>query len=368
VPGTAEEPIPSPELIRKTWHGEPVGGLSEDWKWYWLFRASGGIRPGAVTLASVDVPKGDRSLIDDRGQPYVVFATMNFGKGRVFWSSLDMISRIRREHGDEFYGGFWEQVIRYLATYRLLGGNKRYKIFTDKDEYFVGEQAVVTVTALDEDFKPLDADFLDGIRVEAPDGQTLERSGDNRPVSLAEEGQPGHYRFYLPLKSEGAYRVWIEQQSAAVASRGKRERAEKRIPVTFRARERIEKIPDLDTLETIARETNPGTQAGGVIRLYDLDDTVRTLQDRRRERVLEREERSQWDKWWVLLLIVGLLGVEWALRKRWQMVCAGPGARARVRGGRRTGTLDAPRPGLPGRLYSPDDPRTRSSSDRICAP
>ncbi|MDJ0976390.1 MAG: hypothetical protein QNJ98_18160 [Planctomycetota bacterium] len=318
VPGTADEPIPSPALIQKTWMGEMP--ISENWYWYWLYRAKGGVRPGAVPLATVKAAPGDRRLIDDRGQPLTVFATMNFGKGRVFWSSLDYISRLRREHGDEFYGGFWEQVIRYLATYRLLGGNKRYKIFTDKDEYFVSEQAEVTITALDEDFEPLDEEFLDGVRVEQPDGQTIERIGENRPQSLKQEGQPGHYRFFLPLKSEGAYRVWIEHKSAAVTARGGRERAEKRIAVTFRARERIEKIPDLETLERIAKETNPGTHDLGALRLYELEDHVGQMQDRRRERILEREDRSQWDKWWVLLLIVGLLGLEWALRKRWQMI------------------------------------------------
>jgi len=42
------------------------------------------------------------------------------------------------------------------------------------------------------------------------------------------------------------------------------------------------------------------------------------------ESVGDLEERTEtklslWDRWWVLLLFVALLGVEWYLRKRWGM-------------------------------------------------
>ena len=317
VPGTRDEPIPSPDLIARTWRGETP--LSEDWQWYWLYKATGGLRPGAIDLARVARPTGP-DFLDDRGLPFVVFAAMNFGKGRVFWSSLDTISRIRREHRNEFYGAFWEQVIRYLATYRLLGGNTRLKIFTDKPDYFVGETATVTVLALDEQYEPETAPWLDGVHVEDPGGEARALLEDARPRSQAEEGAPGTYRFYIPVRKEGSYRIWIDPGRGVGASLRTSERPEHPFEAYYRAAENVKKMPDLELLKGIRKEANPSGRAGEVLRLPDLAEYVQNMQTRERERVLERTEKTMWDKWWVLVLITFLLAVEWLLRKRWQMI------------------------------------------------
>jgi hypothetical protein len=308
--------------IAAIWRGDD--DLSREWRWWWLYRAQDGLRPNAVDLARVH--RGDLDapgFLDRRGQPLPVFATMRYGNGWVFWSSLDTISRIRRERRDEIYGAFWEQVIRFLATYRLLGGNKRYKILTDKDEYFVGETATVTITALDETYEPLDAPWLDGLNLEQPDEaggtQSVLLEGDARPVSLKEEGQPGTYRLDLPLRRKGLVRLWIDDRGVS-SGRARNERAEKRFEVAFRAREDVLKVPDHETLREIVRLTNPGTHKAEVVGLEDLAEAVRGIESRPREKVLRRDERSQWDRSWVLLAIVALLTIEWLLRKRWQML------------------------------------------------
>ena len=320
VPGP-EGGVATPEWIATTWRGDTA--MSKEWAWYWLYRAKGGLRPGAVDLARVGRPASSRSEFQtDRGEPLVVFATMGFGRGQVFWSSLDTISRIRRGQRDRVYGAFWEQIIRYLATYRLLGGNKRFKIFTDKEEYFVGETATITITALDDKFEPLDDEFLDGVRIEMGDDPTTAEAilleGDARPRSMREDGAIGTYRLQLPLKKRGLVRVWIDRGSKA--GRGGKDRAEKRFEVRYRAREDILKVPDHETLEDIMRATNPEVASPEVFKLHQLGQAVEEMQARPRERVLDRRERSQWDKTWVLLLITGLLGLEWLLRKRWQMI------------------------------------------------
>ena len=320
VPGQ-DGGVPTPEYTAATWGGDVP--LSEEWRWYWLYRAPGGLRPGAVDLARVRPGSaGRRDFLTDRGEPMVVFATMSFGRGQVFWSSLDTISRIRRAQRDRIYGAFWEQIIRHLATYRLLGGNKRFKIFTDKEEYFVGETATITITALDEKFEPLEDDFLDGVRIEVGDDPITAKArileGDARPRSMVEEGAAGTYRLQLPLKTKGLVRVWIDRD--AKAGRGGKDRAEKRFEVRFRAREDILKVPDHAALAAIMRATNPEVSDPKVFKLHQMAQAVEEMQARPRERILDRQERSQWDKTWVLLLIAGLLAVEWLLRKRWQMI------------------------------------------------
>lgn len=320
VPGS-DGSVPTIKEIAQTWSGGTA--LSSEWTWYWLYRAEGGLRPGAIDLARVKLGPTDRGFRDQRGQPLVVFASMGYGKGQVFWSALDTLSRLRRAQRDRIYGAFWEQIIRYLATYRLLGGNRRFKIFTDKDSYFVGETAQVTITALDDKFQPLEDDFLDGVHIEMGDDPTTTEStlleGDARPRSLREDGATGTYSLMLPLKKKGLVRIWIDRSTPGTA-RGDKERAERSFEVNFRAREDILKVPDHDTLRDIVAATNPGGGEPTVHKLHEVDAVVASMQARPRERVLDRRERTQWDKTWVLLLITALLGLEWLLRKRYQMI------------------------------------------------
>jgi hypothetical protein len=309
VPGKDGEP-PTPDQVAEAWR-------RPDWTWWWLYRSMGGLRPGAVDLALVEPDRpGDRSFLDDRGRPLVAMATMPFGRGRVFFSALDQLSVLRRAQRDVVYGAFWDQVIRYLATYRLLGGNRRYKILTDKDQYLVGDSATITITALDRDFEPLDTPTLDGMHVETPDGTEMVLDDAKKPHNTLEEGgAPGTYRMVLPIRHSGTYRLWIEAPGAP----GERpDRAEKRFTADYRSPELRETMPNFELLQRIAHETD-----GQVIRLHELPEVASDaarIPSRTVERLLGRREVQQWDRTSVLYLLVALLAVEWLLRKRSHMV------------------------------------------------
>ncbi len=135
----------------------------------------------------------------------------------------------------------------------------------------------------------------------------------------AEGAAPGTYRFYLPFRKKGTYRIWITDAEAG-RGRALEDRAEKRIEVEWRTPEKRQTVPDHDLLEAIVRETGGRLVDNRLARLYDLPELAKTLEARTTQRVIDRREQTQWDKWWVLLLIVGLLGLEWLLRKRWQMI------------------------------------------------
>lgn len=310
-----ERERPSPERVARIWEGaDPDTAVSQQWTWYWTYRCMAGLRPGAVALATAFRPghPDERALLDAHGQPLVALATMSFGRGRVFWSSIDDISRIRHRNGDQYYGAFWEQIVRELAVYRLLGGDRRFKIFPQEDEVEVGQTAEILILAQDERYQPLDVPFLDGVHVELPDNAgRIDLEGDRRPESTAKEGgAPGEYRFRLPVTMPGTHLVWIEQKGEG-ANLG--DRAERRFKGVTRAREDSLKLPNHRVLEAIAAET--GGHMHRLAGLPDLSPTAQTV-----TRVLDRQRRTQWDKPWVLFVLVGLLGLEWALRKRLQMV------------------------------------------------
>ena len=309
----------SPDRVARLWAGEdPRAGLGEGWSWFWMYRAMGGLRPGAVALATAFRPGApdDRSLRDGHGDPLVVAATMTFGRGRVFWLSLDDMTRIRRQNGDTYYGAFWEQVIRDLALYRLLGGNRRFKIFPKDEEVEVGKTAEVQILAQDERYQPMTDPTLEGVHVELPDtdaggrGGRVDLEGASAPV--LKEGTKGEYTFRFPVERPGTYLVWIQPKTDSRDAGG---RAEERFRGVTRAREASLKLPDHHVLEEIARETDGHRPIFRLSGLADLSLPAQTL-----SRVVSRDRRTQWDKAWVLFLLAGLLGLEWALRKRWHMI------------------------------------------------
>jgi uncharacterized membrane protein len=279
----------------------------DGWDWYWMYHAPGGLKPGAVALARVHGVSGPEYR-DERQEPLAVFSTMGYGKGRVFFSAVDQIYRIRKEHGDAYYGAFWDETIRWLATYRLLGGNRRFKIFTDKPRYFVGETATVTVTALDADYRPLGGSALTGVQVEDPDGRPLLSEADQ---PQADPEAPGVFRTQVRLPQSGTYRVRVDPLDRSAGTR-----AEASFEARFATKEDQETRPDHEVLAAIARATD----GSGPHPAWELPRLARELPERATERVLDRREVPLWDTAWVLLLALALLATEWVLRKRLQMI------------------------------------------------
>jgi len=297
----------NPDAVERAWRDR------DTWQWYWAYRATGGLKPGAFALARISNATGGAEYRDERGELLPIFVGMSYGKGRVFFSAVDQIYRIRREYGDVYYGSFWDETIRWLATYRLLGGNKRYKIETDKEEYFVGDQAVVRVSALDTDYSPLKASKLDGFQVEDPDGRPMFAPGDE-PVR-DESGAPGLYRTQVRLPRSGTYRIMVSPPA-----RDGGERAEKRIEARFATKEAQDTVPDHETLAAIVRMTHPAGSAHPLVHVWDAKSALDALPPRTTERVSDRQEIQIWDTSTTLLLVVAVLALEWILRKRAQLI------------------------------------------------
>src|SRR5262249_21370437 len=226
-------------------------------------------------------------------QPCVVFVTSGYGKGRVFFSAIDQISRIRMSVSDLYYGAFWDQTIRWLATYRLLGGNFRYKIDTDKESYFVGETATIRVTALDADYQPSKELTLRGLGVEGPDGKPVEVEA----LKLDRDKQQGLYKTNVFLGSTGSYLVYFDPQG-----RDGGQRAERRVEVRFATKEDQDRLPDHDLLRRVVERTNPAAH-GRVYAPWEIDSLLENIPSRGIERPLDRKDVPLWDTPWLLLLV-----------------------------------------------------------------
>lgn len=259
-------------------------------------------KSGATVLA-VRRAGGANSVED----PIIVL--QEYGAGKVLWLGTDELWRMRMFVENLYYGRFWTNVIRHLATYRLLGGNKRIKLFPDRSDgrYVFGDTVVIDGRFLDENFQPVEPKEGDSstlsriVKLVPPDGPEQEISLDAVP----EDPPRGIYRARLQPKRAGTYRVYAE------AGRDE-ERAECTFVVEETTLETRDPLMDARTLDEIARMSRGRLLGPGEFREAVRDGTIASGGI---IRTGERRTRDLWDRSHLLWAFVAILAIEWILRR-----------------------------------------------------
>lgn len=244
-----------------------------------------------------------------------IFAAQSYGKGRTFAFAPDTTADWGRlfesqwgEGDNRYFRRFWRNLVRWLSE-NSAAGNKRLQVETDRVIYRAGQPIVVIARAYDEELKETTAYEV-----------TAEIKGA-RPVSTP-----------LLVDSSGpAYAAEIDSQLLA-APQGEQQNESAVLPVReievvarhkgkeiARAFAKVQILPD--TRELLAPRPRPeilaslAEAAGGTV-LHSAQDVATLLAQMPAERgdaVVTRQ--PVWDSPLLWLLIVGLLGVEWTLRR-----------------------------------------------------
>ncbi|MGQ9590060.1 MAG: hypothetical protein ACUVYA_07175 [Planctomycetota bacterium] len=261
---------------------------------YW-YAEVGRAKKGAVVLAR---HPSDLHPVDQKGR--TVFAFINYGKGRVFFSGVDNTWRWRAGVDNQYFYRFWGQVIRFAATGRLLGKTPRFSIATDKAQYNLGETVGVDAKIFDADMKPSTertvTAYVQAKGAEAASPETIELELD--PVA----GQ-GSYRGALVATRVGLHDIWLGTERERLAFRT--------FEVSVPALERRNPRRDDAALREIARLSR-----GRFYELYEVDAAVDAIEGESRSQEGDVETRPIWDRGWVLALFTGIIALEWILRKR----------------------------------------------------
>ncbi len=247
-------------------------------------------KPVAVVLVeharpSVSDPTGEKPLI----------ATQFVGAGRVLFSATDDTYRWRFAF-ESAYDRYWVKGIRYLYEGRIAAGGGRVHVVIAEERIELGEAVRVLVEARTPDGQPQIAE-------EFP-LTVVDQDGNETPiVASAVEGAPGQFETWLRPRHTGWFRV--------VADTGTDGRpAEAGVTVVPAALEKPGPV-DLAELGAIAAVD------GGV--LVARPTELRSALDQ-----IESETRIEsftsgaalWDAWTTVALLLGILSVEWWLRKR----------------------------------------------------
>ncbi|MFM2171652.1 MAG: hypothetical protein RI957_1881 [Verrucomicrobiota bacterium] len=249
-----------------------------------------GAKPGATVLATLsDAGAGS--------QRYPLVAWQRYGTGKCLSIATDRLWRLRFNTGDKYHWRIWSQSIQFLTLSRLMGEHKRIRLETDRASYPLHGQTRVYAHVLDDQFEPIVQTGFEVNVVALDAGERKER------ISLRpDRTQPGLYEGFFSPTATGRYRLEANENDQAVSN-----------TTEFRVIE--EKTELLDTNSRRAHMEHIAERTGGTcLSLKDLPK-LNTLINREPIVTTVRSERALWDHAIILLLLIGLLGSEWLLRR-----------------------------------------------------
>lgn len=249
-----------------------------------------GAKPGATVLASLsDAATG--------AQRYPLVAWQRYGTGKCLSLATDRLWRLRFNTGDKYHWRIWSQSIQFLTLSRLMGEHKRIRLETDRASYPVNAQTRLYSHVLDDQFAPV---VQSGFEV---DVIALDAGNRKERVTLRpDRTQPGLYEGFFSAPATGRYRLEANENDAPVSNNTEFQVVDEKTELLDIAMRRAH-------LEHIAERTG-----GTCLSLTQLSQLT-TLINREPVTTTVRSERAIWDNSLILLLLVGLLGAEWLLRR-----------------------------------------------------
>ncbi len=286
-----DDPAENAELWGKA--GNQNGSPSEKQlkPMYWFY-------PVKKTKPAADVFLTHPTARTTDGKPMPLLVGHFFGKGYVLYVGFDDTWRWRFNTQEKIFSRFWGQAVIAVKPHML--GTKLTQLSLDTPEPTVGRSGQVYARVFNENFKLLTADEIDAT-LENVDVDPNDKDRITTIKLRKLPGQDGEYVAPLPFNQVGRFKLTVD--------------AKNKTPATLDYR--VNLPPDHEqaagSLDEAAMRKLCDATGGTFFReedLYTLPAAV-TPQSSPYSR---REEVLLWNRW-PLFLLVGLLTVEWFLRK-----------------------------------------------------
>jgi len=256
-------------------------------------------RSGAVVLAEHPTD----TCVDGK-MPQPIIAYRRFLEGQVIYCGFNEIWRLRRKHGERYYGRFWAQMLHRLSSPRATGGEKRFSVRSDYREYRPGDEAVITVRALNADYRPLAESDIPGHVLRAQwllPGDVPSEPSEPRPIRIPSLTE-GTFEVRLPLSLAGRHEVLVTDPIT-------NEQASVAMDVASLPLEDIEARRNVALQESLARDTG-----GRSFDLAGVHDMVETIESAQRIETTTKIV-PLWNTWLAFICVIALLLGEWLARK-----------------------------------------------------
>ena len=264
-------------------------------------------------------------LESGEGEPVMIFQRVGLGKSLLFaaeglWNWGFGVSNFKDARYLTLYPQFWAQALRWMGT--THSDENRLYLTTDTSTYATGDAVRVTAQVYSETYRP-QADATVQIEVTPPVGEPFqlrmrtvygdsnEREGQALALREDDGGENGRegqaaeenrYTAQFEVWEKGTYRL------RATSGTGSTDRTEIYVQPQLAELE----APQLN--ETLLKRLASRT-GGAYFAIADagqVPENIAIIQDP----VFVDTERDMWAHPLVLILVVGLLGTEWFLRKR----------------------------------------------------
>ena len=240
---------------------------------------------------------------DARRWPLLVIGA--WGSGRSLALAIDSTWRWQMEGFGEVQRRFWRQLVLWLARKDETQGQSVW-LKMDQRRYQRGSRVEFSFGAISTEREPIPSAKFD-VQVQRPDGSVASlrpsRRGKTFVGSFQETATPGDYRVTVTATDGG------QQLGTAQA----------RFTVPDQDIELDQPAAEPTLLASLANLT--ADSGGEGLAPEEFPELLERLKSRSKE---FEEEISQkvtlWDTWPLFLALVGLLGGEWWLRKRWGLV------------------------------------------------
>ncbi len=266
---------------------------------FWSFPAASA-KPAARVLIEHTDPGLRRN---DVARPPLV--TGSYGSGRTTYLGFDGTWRWRTPGLDaEFFKRFWVQTTRYLIEGRTLAGKRRGVVETSRYRYEIGDRIRITARLRQPNYEPLEEETIAG-RLQVPGEESEELTFTLVPNS------PGLYETTVTAAAQGLHTITIDLPTEGAE--------EVEIDTSFSVI-----LPIRETQATWLNKAGlvelADASGGQYFELDQLDQLLQAIPNRIRRLETPSASIPIWDTLRVFLLLVGLLGIEWALRKRFKML------------------------------------------------
>jgi len=224
-----------------------------------------------------------------------------YGSGHTLYLGFNGTWRWRKAGRQaEFFDKFWIQTIRYLVEGRSLEGRRRGYVQTNRDRFEIGEKVEITARLFDATYSPLVLPKIDA---------TLQAPGDSpETVPLIPiANQPGGYEATILAKKTGAHSLRINLPASDAESG--------LVEAKFTV-----KLPSVETNQVWLNKpllTDLANLSGGkYFEVNQLDQLAAAVPDKTETVEVRSKPDPLWDVRGMLIALVGLLCIEWLVRKR----------------------------------------------------
>ena len=219
--------------------------------------------------------------------------------------ATDRLWRLRFRTGDKYHWRVWSQCIQFLTLSRLMGEHKQIRMETDRVSYPVRDQVRIYAEVLDDGYEPvLQARYDVYVGAVSEDD---EESNKGRVSLRPDSTRPGLYVGYYTPPAAGRYRIQAGDDDIDYANTIEFQVADIRPEManTDMQIERLQRIAELS--------------GGKCLKLSQVQELATSL-NRTRHQTTIRREQSLWDNWFLAILVIGLAGFEWIVRRRFDLL------------------------------------------------